>query len=132
MKYAYLSVFLVIFVLINAENTNLFENNNIRIKPLISGLADKTNINFYSGVFGNTDNRQYYSMINAGFKKTINNNWSFSYNLGYSTFNMNENYLTGGMGVRYHNDNFSMSLYLQRSFETEPMFNFSRNINTVF
>lgn len=129
MKYAQvLLIILFATVICNAGNDMLM-NDNIRISPLLSSIADQSRFNVSAGFF-NAMNRHYtYSSMNAGFTKIFNENWTLSYDVGYTSFNMQRDFLSGGLGLRYHNDNFSMSIYLNRSFETEPLID--NNIGTI-
>lgn len=123
MKYGQALLIVVFAIVICNAGNNMLMNDNIRISPLLSSIADQSQFNVSAGFF-NAMNRNYtYSSMNAGFAKTFNEHWTLTYDVGYTTFNMQRDFLRGGLGLRYHNDNFSMSIYLNRSFETEPLIN---------
>lgn len=103
------------------------DGGNLRISPLISSIADRSQFNVSAGFFNTMHGNFSYSSLNAGFEKHFSENWTLSYDVGYWNFNMQQNYLRGGLGLRYHNDDFSLSIYLNRSFEAEPLIN--NNIN---
>lgn len=107
-------------------------SENLRISPLISSIADRSQFNVSAGFFNSMHGNVSYSSLNAGFVKHFSENWTLSYDVGYWNFNMQQNYLRGGLGLRYHNDDFSLSIYLNRSFEAEPLINDNINRFSIY
>ncbi|MDD3804309.1 MAG: hypothetical protein PHW02_08015 [bacterium] len=91
--------------------------NPLKNSPLF--MPDSQSYTFSTGIFSQGNSYQSYSLFSAEYLTSISKNLTLSYDVSYLNFDLKQNYMKGGIGLSYGNDNFRLSLYMNRIFDAK-------------
>jgi len=112
-----ISVFLLCVVYIYADSPVLSGINKNILNPVNLFKPDSQSYSFSTGLLSTGKSYQSYSLFSAAYATNLSKNLTLTYDVSYLNSNLRQNYMMGGLGLTYGNENFRFSVYMNKIFD---------------